>query len=279
MRGKNLIIHMPVLHKGYLEFLEKERKRGSVIHIIDEKLQKELSEFNPDIAAINPQKTKAILKAIGFKNTKIISFGNINTVKGKEIILVQDEISRNLYNKYLLGEKVKWASVFLRWDKNKVLSENNLKNTKISRKAFDVKMMRTAYREAQKSGDWWRQVGAVLVKEKKILILAYNQGLPTEHTPYQVGEIRDFFKAGERQDLASTIHGEQKIIAQAAREGISLNESSLYVSTFPCPVCAKLIVCSGIKNLYFGEGGSNFDAREVLEAAGIKIIHVLLKKK
>ena len=86
------------------------------------------------------------------------------------------------------------------------------------------------------------------------------------------------FVAGERQDLASTVHAEQYIIAKAAREGISVNGLSMYVTTFPCPVCAKLIACSGIKNIYFGEGGSNFDAKKVLESAGVKINYVPIIK-
>ncbi|MBU4350799.1 deaminase [Candidatus Parcubacteria bacterium] len=274
MRGKILIIHMPVLHRGYLEFLENIKNKVAAIYIIDEKLQKRLSESNPDIAAIDSRKTKMILKMLGFKNIEILSFSKINNIKNEEIILVQDELSRNLYNTYLAKEKIEWVSVFLRWDKNKVLSESNLRNIKVSHRSFDMKTMEMACLEASKSGDWWRQVGAVLVKNQKVLICAYNQGLPSEYTPYQVGEVRDLFMPGERQDLAHTIHAEQKIIAQAAKEGIVLKNSSLYVSVFPCPVCAKLIACSGIRNLYFKTGGSNFDAKKVLDAAKVKIIRV-----
>ena len=139
-------------------------------------------------------------------------------------------------------------------------------------------MMKEASLQSEKSGDWWRQVGAVLVKDKKIVISADNQNLPSDHTPYQVGGVRDLFVAGERQDLANTIHAEQSIIAKAAKDGIFTKGLSLYVTTFPCPVCAKLIACSGIKNLYFSEGGSNFDAKKVLDSAEVKIIHVPIKK-
>jgi len=82
---------------------------------------------------------------------------------------------------------------------------------------------------------------------------------------------------GERQDIANTIHAEQYIISQAAKEGIFTKGLSLYVTTFPCPVCAKLIACSGIQHLYFGEGGSNFDARKVLESVGVTIVYVPIK--
>ena len=278
MDRKNLVIHIPVIHRGYLDFFKANKDRISNIYLIDEQLLEELSEFKPDIASINTEEAKELLGNLGFKNISILSSDNIEEIKGKEIIFIQDEISRNLYNKYLQGERTEWASVFLRWDKEKVLADLPIDDIKVSTDNFDIEMMKEAYREAKKSGDWWRQIGAVLVKDKTILIRANNKDLPSDHTPYQVGEVRDFFKPGEKQDLASTIHAEQKIIAQAAKEGISLKGTSLYVTTFPCPVCAKLIAFSGIKKLYFREGGSNFDAKKVLDSAGVKIIYVPLNE-
>lgn len=277
MPEKILILHIPVIHKGYLDLFERVRDSVSQVYILDGELQNELSEIKPDIAAISAEKVKDLLGKLGFNEISILSKDNLEEIKGKEIILVQDEISRNLYNKYLTGENIEWESVFLRWDKSKILSEKPLENIPISQDGFDIKMMEEAYKEAEKSSDWWRQIGAVLVKDKEIIIRGNNKDLPSDYTPYQVGEVRDFFKAGERQELANTIHAEQKIIAEAAKSGISLQGTSLYVNIFPCPVCAKLIAFSGIKNLYFGEGGSNFDAKKVLDAAGVRIIYIPLK--
>lgn len=274
MQKKNLIIHLPVLHRGYLDFLAQQKDKISTIYIISENLQEELSEFKPDIAAIDEGYAMKIMRAIGFENTDLLSLDNIKKVKGKEIMLVDDEMSRSLYNKYLPGEKVEWASVFLRWDKEKILSTRPLLSVPISKEAFDVKMMMEACKESEKSSEWWRRIGAVLVQNETVIVRGNNKDLPNDHTPYQVGEVRDFFGPGERQDLASTIHAEQNIIATAAKKGISLEGTSLYVTTFPCPVCAKLIALSGIANLFFGEGGSNFDAKIVLDSAGVKITYV-----
>lgn len=274
MEEKNLIIHIPVLHKGYLDFFKTNNNRISHIYLIAEELLKELSEFKPDIASIETETAKELLNSLGFKNISVISKDNIDEVKKKEIILVQDEISRNLYEKYLQGEKVEWASVFLRWDKSSVLSEKPLNDISSSNDSFDVEMIREAYKEAQKSSDWWRQIGAVLVKDKTVLIKSYNQDLPSDHTPYQVGEVRDFLKVGERPDLANTIHAEQKIISQAAKKGISLEGTALYLTHFPCPICSKLIACSGISHLYFSEGSSVFDGKKALESARVNIFQV-----
>ncbi len=274
MNKKNLILYIPVIHRGYLDFLNQIRERISVIYIIDEAFLEELSEFKPDIASIDSNTVKLLLNKLGFENISILSKDNVKQLRNKELIFVQDEISRNLYDRYFKKEKVEWQSVFLRWDKDKILSEQPIEDIPLSEDFFDIEMMKEAYKEAEKSSEWWRRIGAVLVKDKKIIFRTYNKDLPSDHTPYQVGEVRDFFMPGERQDLASTIHAEQRIIAQAAKEGFSIKGASFYITTFPCPVCAKLIVFSNIKNLYFGEGGSNFDAKKVLDSAKVKIIYV-----
>ncbi len=274
MMEKILILHIPVIHKGYLDFFKKNLDRISNIYIIDEELQKELSDIQPDIASLESSTTKDFLEKIGFKNILILSKNNIGELKGKEIILVQDEISRNLKNRYLKGEKIEWQSVFLRWDKEHVLAEIPISGIQASKDPSDIEMMKEAYKEAQKSGDWWRQIGAILVKDKKVIARAYNQGVPNDNTPYQIGSIRDFFKAGEKQDFSPTIHAEQKIISEAARNGIKLEGLSLYLTHFPCSLCSKLVAYSGIKNLYFREGASTLDGRKILESTGIKIIYV-----
>ena len=275
MLKKILILHIPVIHKGFLDFLNRIKGEVSKIYMIDEELQRELSDIKPDIASIDAKTAKELLEKIGFQDISILSKENLEEVKGGEIILIQNEISRNLEDKYLRGEKIEWSSVFLRWDKAQIIAEIPVDNIQKSKDPFDVKMMEEAEKEAKKSGDWWRQIGAVLVKDKKIIARSYNQGVPTDNSPYQVGSIRDFFKAGEKQELSPTIHAEQKMISEAAKEGLKIKGTSLYITHFPCSLCAKLVAYSGIKNLYFREGASALDGRKILDSLSIKIIHVI----
>ena len=277
MQKSTLVIHIPVIHRGYLDFFELHKGDIGGMYLIDENLIFELTQFKPDIASLSTETAKKFFEALGFQNIFILSKERIQEIKGKNLLLVNDEVSRNLHEKYLQGEKIEWASVFLRWDSASIVAEVPVEGVLVSADSFDIAMMQEAYQEAKKSGDWWRQIGAVLVKNNEILIRGFNKDLPSDHTPYQVGEVRDFFRAGEKQELASTIHAEENIIAKAAKSGISVEGTSLYVTTFPCPVCAKLIACSGIKNLYFAEGGSNFDAKKVLESAGVALVQVPTK--
>ena len=278
MLKKILILHIPVIHKGYLDFFKTIEGEISNIYLIDEELQEELSEIKPDIASIDSKTVKELLNKIGFEKINIFSKSNIEEIRGKEIVLIQNEISRNLYEKYLKGEKVEWESVFLRWDKSQVLAELPTEDIPISKEPFDTDKMKEAYKEAEKSSDWWRQIGAVLVKNGKIIARSYNQGVPNDNTPYQLGSIRDLFKAGEKQDFSPTIHAEQKLISEAAKNGIQLQGTTLYLTHFPCSVCAKLIAYSGIENLYFSEGASNLDGKKILELVEVKITRVIRDK-
>ena len=274
MPEKNLILHIPVIHKGYLDLLERLRGAVSNVYIIDGQLQDELSDIKSDIASLSPETVKELLNKIGFQNILTLSKDNIGELADKELILIQDELSRNLYDKYLKGKKAEWQSVFLRWDKEKVLAELPVGDIEKSEDSFDMEMVKESYKEAEKSSDWWRQIGAVLVRDGEIIARSYNQGVPNDNSPYQLGSIRDLFKAGEKQEFSPTIHAEQRLIAEAAKSGLRTENASLYLTHFPCPVCSKLIAWSGIKKLYFSEGAANLDGKRILELADIKIVHI-----
>ncbi|MDP2637120.1 MAG: deaminase [bacterium] len=271
---KVLVIHIPVIHKGYLDFLTKNRENVSHVYILGNDLLNELTEFRPDIVSVDTETAKTLLQSFGFQNVSILTKENMGDVKGKILVLVQDEVSRNLYEKYLKDQSVEWASVFLRWDKSAVEAIVPLEGVEVSKEPFDLEMLDEAFQEAQKSGDWWRQVGAVLVKDGKVVMRAHNQGMPSDHTPYQAGMVRDLYKAGEKQELSNTIHAEPRLIGNAAKEGIALKGASLYVTHFPCAVCAKTVACSGISRLYFREGASTLDGKIVLESAGITLVYI-----
>ena len=274
MQQKTLITHIPVIHRGFLDFFKSREKDIAEIYLIDENLFSELTQLKQDIASLSTETAMKFLNALGFQNIFILSKENILTLKGKNLLLINDEVSRNLHERYFQSGNVEWASVFLRWDSASVVAEIPVEGVGVSKDPFDIAMMQEAYQEAKKSGDWWRQVGAVVVQNKKVVGRAYNQGVPSDHTPYQEGMVRDFFKAGEKQELSNTVHAESQLIAEAAKNGIGLKDASLYVTHFPCAVCAKTLAYSGIKNLYFREGASTLDGKKVLEFAGIKITFV-----
>lgn len=118
-----------------------------------------------------------------------------------------------------------------------------------------------------------RQVGAVLVKDKRILTTGYN-GAPSG-SPHclDIGCLREELKvpSGERDELCRGIHAEQNCIIQAARYGISVKGSILYCTTFPCSICAKMLVNIGVSMIVYRDSYDNPLTKKILQEGEIKL--------
>ena len=99
-----------------------------------------------------------------------------------------------------------------------------------------------------------RQVGAVIVKDKRILTTGYN-GAPSGVFNCRDKQecLRDVLKieSGTRAELCYAVHAEQNAIVQAAKLGISVDGATIYVTHQPCSICTKLIINSGIKRIVY----------------------------
>jgi dCMP deaminase len=120
-----------------------------------------------------------------------------------------------------------------------------------------------------------RQVGALIVKDKRILASGYN-GAPSgvAHCA-EVGCLRQQLNipSGERHELCRAIHAEQNAIVQAAYSGTSVSGSTMYVSLQPCSLCAKLMINAGIKKLVFRGNYPDELALSMLNEAGVELVN------
>jgi dCMP deaminase len=118
-----------------------------------------------------------------------------------------------------------------------------------------------------------RSVGAVLVKDKKILATGYN-GAPSgiRHCS-ETGCLREKLKipSGQRHELCRGLHAEQNVLLQAALYGISTRDSALYCTNQPCIICAKMIINAGIKEIVIADGYPDQMAEDFLKEAKVKI--------
>lgn len=118
-----------------------------------------------------------------------------------------------------------------------------------------------------------RRVGAVLVKDKRILATGYN-GVPSKirHCS-EVGCIRERLKipSGERHELCRGLHAEQNAFLQAALHGTSVKDASLYSTTQPCVICAKMIINAGIKEIVIQGDYPDKMSKSLLSEAKIKV--------
>ncbi len=119
-----------------------------------------------------------------------------------------------------------------------------------------------------------RKVGAVVVKDKRILSTGYN-GPPSgiRHCE-DVGCLRQELgiPSGERHEICRGLHAEQNAIIQAALHGVSLKGAEIYSTTFPCIICSKMLINAGVKKIYYIEGYPDELSKEMLEEAGIEMI-------
>ncbi|MDO9527832.1 MAG: cytidine/deoxycytidylate deaminase family protein [Syntrophales bacterium] len=121
-----------------------------------------------------------------------------------------------------------------------------------------------------------RHVGAVLVKDKRILASGYN-GVPTgiRHC-VDTGCLREQLDvpSGERHELCRGLHAEQNAIIQAALHGVSTKNAVIYCTNHPCIICSKMIINAGIIGIVYREGYRDKLAGEMLKEAGIKVSEI-----
>ena len=111
-----------------------------------------------------------------------------------------------------------------------------------------------------------KYVGAVIVREKTILSTGYNgsiKGLP--HCDEAGHEMVD-------DHCIRTTHAEANAIVQAAKNGVEINQSEIYVTASPCYNCFKLIANAGIKTIYYGEFYREDRILEHAKEAGIELV-------
>lgn len=142
------------------------------------------------------------------------------------------------------------------------------------RPSWDTYFMNITALVAQRSTCTRRAVGAIIVKDKRILSTGYN-GAPTgiRHC-LEVGCLRESLQvpSGERHELCRGIHAEQNAIIQAAYHGVSVKDAVLYCTNQPCAICAKMIINAGIKKISYQSGYADALAQEMLAEAGIDLI-------
>ncbi|MCQ9207922.1 MAG: cytidine/deoxycytidylate deaminase family protein [Omnitrophica bacterium] len=118
-----------------------------------------------------------------------------------------------------------------------------------------------------------RKVGALIVKDRRILATGYN-GTPSGITHCaKLGCLRRKLNipSGQRHELCRGLHAEQNVLLQAALYGISLKESTIYITNQPCIICAKMIINAGIKEVVITGTYPDKMARDFLDEAGIKV--------
>jgi len=141
------------------------------------------------------------------------------------------------------------------------------------RPSWDEYFMSIARLVAGRSTCLRRHVGAVIVKDRRVLASGYNgapSGLP--HCD-EAGCVRERFNVppGERHELCRGIHAEQNAIIQSANYGTGIDGATIYSTHHPCSVCAKMIINAGIVRVVTDDSYPDELAAELLRDAGVEV--------
>ena len=142
------------------------------------------------------------------------------------------------------------------------------------RKSWDEYFMEIAEIVKTRSTCLRRQVGAVIVKDNRIITTGYN-GAPSglRHCTDIGGCERErlHIPSGQRHELCRALHAEQNAIIQAAKLGVNIDGSTLYCTHQPCILCAKMIVNAGIVRVVYHSGYPDDFALGIFKEAGVLV--------
>ena len=143
----------------------------------------------------------------------------------------------------------------------------------MNRPDWNEYFMRMAELAAERSTCTRRKVGAVLVKEKRVLATGYN-GAPKK-IPHceETGCLRKQLNipSGQRHEICRGIHAEQNLIAQSAVHGVKTEGATVYCTNQPCIICAKLLINAGIKKIYYKKPYNDQFPMQILKQSNVSI--------
>ncbi|MDX9785495.1 MAG: cytidine/deoxycytidylate deaminase family protein [Desulfobacterales bacterium] len=150
-----------------------------------------------------------------------------------------------------------------------------------TRPSWETYFMEITTLVAKRSTCRRRAVGAIIVKDKRILSTGYN-GAPTgtRHC-IDIGCLREELNiaSGQRHELCRAIHAEQNAIIQAAYHGVSVKGATLFCTHLPCAICAKMIINAGIKKIFYQSGYADEMSIGLLAEAGVELIQLNVPEK
>lgn len=138
--------------------------------------------------------------------------------------------------------------------------------------------MQIAHLVAERSTCLRRKVGAIIIRDKRIISTGYNGAPRNLAHCIDIGCLREKLgiPSGERHELCRGAHAEQNAIIQAASSGVSMEGATMYCTTAPCSTCAKMIINSGIVRLVLGTEYPDQLGEELIREAGIETAYLVM---
>jgi len=276
---KQILAYIPALHAGYEQFLRKHDDADELL-IIGREFASLFPAMAKEIRALDPDDAATYLRCAfpGLRIRVVQPAELAGRLVGDTLVVPDEEMMRAIVRSWELdaGERrVRYEATFLRWDRKWSLEARPAEyDGSVTVDGFAQLMAGLAGIEGNRSSDWWRRVGAAIVRDGSLLDVAHNTHRPTEYAPYIDGDPRNEFHRGVRPDLSTAIHAEAELIGRFARTGRATLGADIYVSAFPCPPCARLIATAGFRRCFFRGSYAMLDGERVLRDAGVEVILV-----
>jgi dCMP deaminase len=277
---KAAILYVPVLHQGYVKFLSECGEIDAVL-VLGRTVTRDRRPFQKDVRALDPLDAVKALRAVARWPVNLVESGYIRdnlSTSYDRIVMPDEDVCRDLAPQLQSqGIEVELKPFFLRWNFSNVDSPpESLPSVADVPETLRL-AVESAQREARLSHDQYRHVGAALFSEGEVLLATHGQVPGGWEYLYAEGDPRSLFTKGNRLDASLSMHAEAGLIAQAARQGLATEGKSLYVTTFPCPPCAKIVAVSGVSRVFFTEGYGVLDGDRLMREAGIEVARVQME--
>lgn len=138
----------------------------------------------------------------------------------------------------------------------------------MERISWEEYFMNIAKQVASRSTCDRKHVGAVIARDKTILSTGYNGSIRGMPHCDEVGHLM------ENDHCVATIHAEANAVLQAAKNGVMINNSEIYITASPCWTCFKMLANAGIKKVYYGEFYRDERIFDVAKKLGIELTHI-----
>ncbi len=264
--------YIPVIHDGYIQAFD--RHPDATIGVFDQEIITDIAGYlRKDIRALSPEIAQKAIEGLG-RRSIILGKAALEIALKQQIIMPSDDITRKIIERYPEANIIQ-ESVFLRWDRDNSAETSTIEPDREITLNKNSNIIKTLSEEARQSTNWWRHIGAAIFDDNEdVIISSHNSSVPTEYTSCIECDPRITAQRGESIERSIDMHSEARLIANACKQGISLEGKTIYVSTFPCPNCAKLIAESGIKSCHFVEGYAMLDGQSILKDYNIEIVKV-----
>jgi dCMP deaminase len=274
------MLYLPVIHRGYDQLLDRFAGQANVL-VLGRDFADDYPVVRKEIRALAPERAAQFVRlAYPGSDVRVVEPADLPAaVQASTLIMPDEDLMRGIARRYRLAESadIKFERTFLRWDRSwSKAGKPPQYQGRVTTDQLAAAFSTAALGIGNRSSDWWRQVGAVVVRDGRVIAAAHNTHMPSDYSPYVSGDPRNNYRRGARADLSTALHAEASVIGKCASIGTALAGADIYVSTFPCPACARLIAAVGFGRCFFAGGYSTLDGDLILQSAGVETIFVIL---